>query len=214
MNASTQSHRFGIVFVISGPSGAGKSSVCNMLMETDPYLHFSISCTTRSQRPGEHHGKDYYFISSDEFQERIERQEFIEHAEVHGHRYGTLRSEVDRFIEIGQDVILDIDVQGAINLRKIEQSASTMRSVINYSYILLAPPSYQELAKRLHERKTDTAEVIQRRLTTARNELAQWRRYDYLIINQNLTDTIATISAIVTAERAKTRILKASDPWA
>ena len=170
--------------MVSGPSGAGKSSLCAKLREARPDIHFSVSCTTRAPRPGEQDGRDYHFISRDEFNSWIARGDFVEHAEVHGNHYGTLRSELLGHVQAGRDVLLDIDVQGGMSVRKAADSDPLLAKCLEL--IFIAPPSLAELEKRLRGRGTESEEIIQRRLGNARRELAAWGDYEYLLINDDL----------------------------
>ncbi len=186
----------GLVLVISAPSGAGKSTLIRLLRERMPELRFSVSHTTRPPRPGERDGVDYHFVDPETFRAMVERGEFAEWAEVHGHLYGTslvsLRAETGQ----GRDVILDIDVQGALQIAG---------SVPDAVLVFVLPPSWQELRRRLEGRGQDPPEAIERRLRNARTELAQASRYHYLVVNDDLERCAAELEAIVRAERCRTR---------
>jgi guanylate kinase len=192
--------RSGIVFVVSGPSGTGKSSICKRVFGEDDNLHFSVSCTTRPPRTSECEGKDYYFMTKDLFGEHIANDDFIEYAEVHGNYYGTLHSEVDRFVEAGEDVLLEIDIQG---VSKLQHFVGNKVGNNNFHYIFIAPPSFQELEHRLRSRATESEEIISRRLDTARIELEKWESYDYLVTNTDLENAVKDVQAIIQAERLK-----------
>ncbi len=184
----------GILFVISGPSGVGKTSIIRSVLERVDKVTFSISCTTRKQRPGEVHGVDYFFITHEEFKKMIEENKFIEWAQVHDNLYGTPADFVNEHIKKGQDVILDIDVQGALTVKKNWKGAK---------FIFVAPPSYQILSERLRKRGTETEEKIRRRLETAKKELTYIPEFEYLIINEDLEESIRNLISIIYAERVK-----------
>ena len=179
----------GTLSVLSGPSGVGKSTIIARLLEDERYA-LSISATTRSPRQGEVDGVHYYFLSEEEFEARVQEGAFLEHAMVHGHRYGTLEAEVVRLLDAGQWVILDIDVQGFLDLETALPSTS----------IFVAPPSFDVLEKRLRSRDTEDEETIQRRLATARWELEQKDKYDHVVVNDDLDRTIQTIDQILSRE--------------
>jgi guanylate kinase len=210
MSTSEQlDERLGIAFVVSGPSGTGKSSILQQVLDNDDNLRFSTSCTTREPRAGEVDGRDYYFVTHAQFQERIKQNEFIEYALVHDHYYGTLRSEVEQYVTSGRDVILDIDVQGA---EKIRAAADGVWAKCT-QYLFIGPPSYGELDRRLRDRGTESEDVIDRRLLNARVELQNWREYDYLVVNSNLDEAVQQTHAVITAERMRISRLLADDPW-
>ena len=188
--------RHGVMLVVSGPSGAGKSTVCRQVLDAHPEVHFSVSCTTRPPRTGEVHGREYFFLAQDEFRRRAAAGEFIEHAEVHGHLYGTLRSEVERFACQGQDVLLDIDVQGARQVRERTRGADLARCLVS---VFFAPPSLAELERRLRGRGTESEETVNRRLRNAATEIEAWREYDYLVINDTVDAARQRLAAILVA---------------
>ncbi len=198
-----RSGRVGMALVVSGPSGTGKSTICAAVLKDDPRLCFSVSCTTRQPRVGEVHGKDYYFLSMDEFMRIVEKGEMLEHAEVHGNFYGTPRHEVIGRIAKGEDVLLDIDVQGALNVKRLTGTDPELAAAAEFVFV--APPSLDELERRLRGRGTETEESIQRRLHNASGELAKWREYEYLLVNNCSVDTGVEMKALVTALRHKTR---------
>ncbi len=194
--------RFGAVLVVSGPSGAGKSTICKELLEGNN-LHFSISCTTRKPRPGEIHGKHYYFITIEEFEKRIENNEFIEHANVHGNYYGTLKKEVLDLIKKGNNVLLDVDVQGAMKIKETSLDDEILKKCTEY--IFIAPPSFAELEKRLRGRGTEPEEVILKRLHNARKELEFCWKYDYLVVNEIVEKALNEMNAILISLNKKTK---------
>lgn len=188
----------GTVFILSAPSGAGKSTLAGRLRRLFPDLEFSVSYTTRKPRGNEQHGREYFFISREEFQRMLQRGEFLEHAEVFGNHYGTARRTVEEALARGHDLLLDIDVQGA------EQITRKMPDAVA---IFILPPSRQVLEQRLRERSqaesAHAEEVIQRRLQTASNEIEKYPRYGYILVNDRLEDSIEQLKAIVVAERLK-----------
>ena len=181
-------------FIISGPSGVGKSTVLGALMEERKNLYFSVSATTRQPRPGEENGVHYHFLTLDTFREWIAQDEFLEHAEFVGNCYGTPKKYVYEAMDRGQDVILDIEVQGAM------QVAEKMPEVVR---IFIAPPSWAELERRLTERGTDTPEKIQGRLARAKEEVKLAGTYDYFVINDSVENAVRELNAIMTAEHCK-----------
>ncbi len=183
-----------IVFVISAPSGSGKSTLVNGLLEKVPGLLFSISYTTRAPRGHEQPGQDYYYISREEFEQRIARNEFLEHASVFGHYYGTHSSILERARAEGRDVVLDIDVQGARQLR---------RQITDAVSIFILAPSRKILEQRLRNRSEDPEEVIQRRLREAAEEIRNYTCYDYIVVNREVEAAVDTLASIVKAERAR-----------
>ncbi|HUG44216.1 MAG TPA: guanylate kinase [Acidobacteriota bacterium] len=182
----------GRLFVISGPSGSGKTSLTNRLLEAVPGLRFSVSYTTRPKRKGEEHGKQYFFVSPEDFEDMVERNALLEHAHVYGNLYGTSREFVEIQQERGLDVLLDIDVQGALIVRQAAPEAVM---------IFVMPPSYAELRDRLIRRGLDDAQVIELRLQLARKEIQYYRRYDYLVINDDLVRSLEELKSIVVAGR-------------
>jgi guanylate kinase len=194
--------RRGILFVVSAPSGAGKTTLCNALRQTKDFI-YSVSCTTRGPRPGEIDGEDYYFLSKEEFARRVAAGEFLEHADVHGHSYGTLRSTVVQHLNKGVDVLLDIDIQGAAAIR-----ACTDPQIIDaLADVFIMPPSLDELHHRLLKRATETAGQIEIRLTNAASEMKSWRLYRYSIISGSVEEDLQKFRAIMRAERYLSRRL-------
>jgi guanylate kinase len=184
--------RKGMLLVISGPSGTGKGTLIKRLMEEDPTLVFSVSATTRAPRPGEIDGVHYHFVSNEKYDELVAEGAFVEYATVHGNRYGTLRSEVYARLERGENVVLDIDVQGALNVIASEKEKVS---------IFILPPSLKVLRERLTGRGTETPEAIERRLTNAIWELSQKDHYEYKVINDDLDEAVRTVQAIIEAEK-------------
>lgn len=187
----------GNLFVISAPSGAGKSTILKKLLARVPNLAFSVSHTTRTPRTGESDGREYHFVDRPTFEAMRAEQAFLEWAEVHGNLYGTSRAAIEAQQAKGIDVFLDIDVQGARQLRECGHPGAV--------FLFIAPPSRQELEKRLRGRGTDPEETIQLRLNNAHRELADADRYDYLIINDRLEEAVEVLRAVVIAERCKGR---------
>jgi guanylate kinase len=179
------------VFVITGPSGVGKGTVIRGLMERIPELELSVSATTRSPRPGERDGVDYHFLSAAEFERRVREGEFVEHADYAGRRYGTLRSELEERLRVGVPVVLEIEVQGARQVR-----AAMPRSV----QVFIAPPSLEALRTRLIGRATDDEEEVERRLRVAEGELAARSEFSHVVVNDRLEDAIAQLTEIVSGE--------------
>jgi guanylate kinase len=194
--------RRGILFVVSAPSGAGKTTLCNALRQTEKFV-YSVSCTTRSARPGEIEGEDYYFLTKEEFARRVAAGEFLEHANVHGHSYGTLRSTVLEHLSKGVDVLLDIDIQGANSIR-----ACNDPDIIDaLADVFIMPRSLEELRHRLIKRATETPEEIEVRLRNAASEMKGWRLYKYAIISGSVQEDLEKFNAIMKAERYLSRRL-------
>ena len=197
------SKQLGIALIVSGPSGAGKSTVYKGITKFIPDIYFSISCTTRKPRLGEVDCVDYYFISIEEFKSKIAENAFIEYAEVHGNFYGTLKSEIIDKVSKGIDVLLDIDVQGAVQIKKVsDQNEILSKSV---ELVFIAPPSYEELEKRLRSRGTETDESLNIRLTNAKNEMNEWKNYSYYIINDKIDDTVNEMVQLINALHKSTK---------
>ena len=194
--------KLGSAIIISGPSGVGKSTVCNRVREMFPELQFSISCTTRKPRPGEVDGVHYYYLSKEEFEKRIANGDFIEYARVFDNIYGTLASEVIDRVTAGEDVFLDIDVQGAIQIQQAAEKNELLKKVCEF--ILLAPPSFEILENRLRSRASDSAEQIEMRLAKARHELSFFRKYNYLVVNDDLETAAANVAAIIRSAGLRT----------
>lgn len=189
-----------IPFVISGPSGVGKTTVVERVLQADPGLRLSLSVTTRPPRAGERPGEDYTFIQREEFDRRIAAGAFLEWAEVHGQRYGTPRAALEQHLAAGFDVLMEIDVQGAMQVQKAFPEACL---------IFILPPSWTALAERLRARGRDGEEEVQRRLAIAAREIAAAPRYDYAVMNADLETAVAEILQILAAERRRLRRLAA-----
>jgi len=198
--------RLGMALVVSGPSGTGKSTICSAITQSNTNLNFSVSCTTRKPRHNEIDGLDYYFISHDDFESKKNQNLFIEYAEVHGNYYGTLRSEIVDRVERGEDVLLDIDVQGAMQIKKYAMSDSLVG--VATEYVFIAPPNMNVLEKRLRSRGTEKENVVQVRLSNAVQELAKWREYDYLIVNEKLEKALNEFQSLYNSMLLKTSRLK------
>jgi len=194
MSAKRRARR-GIVFVLSAPSGTGKTTLTRRLLRRVPGIRFSVSCTTRAPRPGERNGADYNFVSPGRFAELRKRGEFLEWAEVDGAAYGTSRRRLERHLERGEDVLLDIDTQGAAQVR---------RRIPGSVLVFLLPPGPATLRRRLRRRGTDPA-VVARRLRLARREITRCGKYDYLVLNDRLERAYRDLEAIIRAERSRTR---------
>ena len=201
--------KYGTIIVLSGPSGAGKSTLVGEVLKELPDLQFSISCTTRKPRGSEQHGVEYYFLSEEEFVRRIQSGEFVEHAQVHANRYGTLKSEVLDRSRQGKDVILDIDVQGAMQIREAAKNDPELAAVLQFVFI--APPSYEILESRLRGRQTDSEEQIAIRLAAAKKEISFWRNYDYAVINGDLKQAASEMCAIFRSFRLRTSVVEGDE---
>ncbi|MEI7731729.1 MAG: guanylate kinase [Verrucomicrobiota bacterium] len=190
-----------LLIVISAPSGAGKTTLCNGVLAGDAQVSRAITCTTRAPRLGEQPGVDYYFLSVAEFEQRAAVGEFLEHATVHGNRYGTLKVEVLNRLRAGRDVLLNIDVQGAASIRAAaSREPELARALVS---VFLTTPSLTELESRLRNRNQDAPEVIERRVKVARQELAEWVHFDYLILSGSKDEDLRRMQAILVAERIR-----------
>lgn len=186
----------GFALVLSGPSGTGKSTLVQKIRQDFPQLLFSISCTTRPPRPMEQDGKDYHFLSRELFHHGIERGDFLEYANVHGNFYGTPKAPMLRALEEDKIMLLDIDVQGA---RQVRQALSPEFLRDHLEFVFLAPPSLEVLEQRLRKRGTESPESLQRRLANARTEMEAWKEYQYLVVNDDLDDAAERLKAILLA---------------
>lgn len=186
----------GILIVFSGPSGCGKGTVLKELIDKDDNVFLSVSATTRSPREGEINGKNYYFLTKEEFEEQISNDGMLEYAKYCENFYGTPKAPVLERIEKGQNVILEIEVQGAMKVKEKQKDAVL---------VFLMPPSMEELERRLVDRQTEDIETITKRLNTAKEEIAHKDEYDYIIVNNTVSDAVADLEAIIRAERNRNR---------
>ena len=184
----------GSLIILSGPSGAGKGTIHNELMKHNSHLKYSISMTTREPRKGEVNGKDYFFVTEEEFKKEIENNGFLEYALVHGNYYGTLKREVERDLDLGYDVILEIDIQGALNIKAQKEDGI---------FIFIMPPSMRELRDRLVKRGTETKDKIIERFKNAYKEVNEMSKYNYVVINDDVDLAVKKVEAILIAERCR-----------
>lgn len=198
MNSSFR--RTGILFVLSAPSGAGKTTLCSNLRQKPDFV-YAISCTTRSPRQGEIEGEDYHFLTDEEFDRRVAAGEFLEHAEVHGRKYGTLKSTVLENLSKGVDVLIDIDTEGAASIRSCEDQF--IREALCDVFIM--PPNLEELRRRLTKRGTENEEQIAIRISNAAEEMERWREYKYTLISGSMEEDIEKFRAVMRAERYLSR---------
>ncbi|MBO5376007.1 MAG: guanylate kinase [Bacilli bacterium] len=187
--------KIGSLIVLSGPSGAGKGTICNKLLEDDDSLNLSISMTTRAPRGVEVDGKDYYFVSRDEFEKRINDGEFLEYAKVHGDNYyGTPKDKVLEYLNNGEDIILEIDIQGALKVKDVMPEGI---------FIFIMPPSMRELRDRLVKRNTETKDKIIERFKNAYKEINEVTKYNYIVINDEVSSAVEKVKAIILAEKCR-----------
>jgi guanylate kinase len=195
-----------MVFVVSAPSGAGKTTLCDKLQAEFKSLHYAVTATTRPAREGEVDGKSYYFLTPDEFERRLREGGFFETAIVHGQRYGSPKDPVIRALQSGKDVLMNLDVQGAEKIRECVEKAPPgdplHRELVD---IFVVPPSLDVLKNRLVKRGKDNAETIARRLRIAEEEISHWRKYKYMVVNDDLAEAYDNMRAIILAERHKIR---------
>jgi len=190
-----------LLVVVSAPSGGGKTTLCHQLLAARSDMTRAITCTTREPRKGEQDGEDYYFLDAGSFLKRVQAGNFLEHATVYGHSYGILKSEVLGKLRSGKDVLLNVDVQGAATVReRAEADPELSRSLVS---VFLTPASLTVLEQRLRKRGTDPAAVIQKRLGVARQEIAQWKNFDYLILSRTVAEDLSRMQAIVEAEKMR-----------
>jgi guanylate kinase len=194
--------RTGILFVLSAPSGAGKTTLCDALRQTPDFV-YSVSCTTRPPRAGEIQGDDYHFLSEDDFRARVAASEFLEHAKVHEHYYGTLRAPIVAELQNGVDVLIDVDIQGAAAIRSFDDKI--IRQALCDVFIM--PPDLDELCRRLTKRGTETPAQIELRIVTAAREMELWRDYRYTIISKSMEEDLQKFRNIMGAERYLSRRL-------
>jgi len=188
--------RRGLLIILSSPSGAGKSTLTRRLLDWDPSFRFSVSATTRAPRPGEEHGREYYFLDRAKFEELIETGGMLEHAEVFGNFYGSPRKPVEEAIDSGHDVLFDIDWQGGQQVR----NSALGKHVLS---IFILPPSIAELERRLQTRGQDSDDVIAARMQKSRDEISHWPEYDYVLVNDDLEETEDRLKTIINAERMR-----------
>ena len=185
----------GLLIVISGPSGAGKGTICSELLKNNDYLNLSVSATTREPRGNEENGKDYFFLTKEKYKKKIKNNEFLEYAKVHNEKYyGTLKSNVLNKLDDGYDVILEIDIQGALQIKD------------NYKegiFIFIMPPSMRELRDRLVKRATESKEKIIERFTTAYKEMNEMTKYNYVVVNDNISDAVKKVESIIISEKCR-----------
>ena len=186
----------GVLVILSSPSGAGKTSIARALVEENKNFLFSVSATTRKSRPGEVNGREYHFLTVDEFRERINDGQFLEHAKVFGNLYGTPLEPVMESINDGKDLIFDVDWQGGKQIR----SSSLSKFVIS---IFILPPSIKALQERLMKRAQDSSETVKDRMTKSIGEIMHWKEYDYVIVNNNFGQTLHEVKSIITSEKLR-----------
>jgi guanylate kinase len=190
-----------LLVLISAPSGGGKTTLCLQLLAARPQMTRAVTCTTRAPREGERDGVDYYFLDSTSFLKRVQAGNFLEHATVYGNSYGTLKAEVLGKLRQGKDVLLNVDVQGAATIReKALEDPELRRALVS---VFLTPPSMDILEQRLRKRGTDSRAVIQKRLGVARQEIAQWKHFDYLLLSASIKEDLRRMLAIVEAEKLR-----------
>ncbi len=190
-----------LLVLISAPSGGGKTTLCQQLLAARPDMTRAVTCTTREPRPGEQDGLDYHFLDAGSFLKRVQAGNFIEHATVHGNSYGVLKSELLSKLRQGRDVLLNVDVQGAATIRqRAEEDPELGTALVS---VFLTPPSAAILEQRLRRRGTEAPAVIQKRLSVARQEVAQWKNFDYLLISTSIEEDVRRILAIVEAEKMR-----------
>ena len=197
-----------LLVVISAPSGGGKTTLCQQLLAARPEMTRAVTCTTRPPRKGEQDGVDYYFLDALAFLKRVQAGHFLEHATVYGHSYGTLKAEVLDKLRQGRDVLLNVDVQGAATIRqKAQEDTELRRALVS---VFLTPPTMEMVEGRLRKRGTDAEAVIQKRLGVARQEIAQWKNFDYLLLSSTIPEDVRRMLAILEAE--KLRSVRAQAP--
>ena len=190
-----------LLVLISAPSGGGKTTLCQQLLAARPQMTRAVTCTTRLPREGERDGVDYYFLDASSFLRRVQAGNFLEHATVYGNSYGILKAEVLGKLRQGKDVLLNVDVQGAATIReKAQEDPELQRALVS---VFLTPPSMSIVETRLRRRATDSEAVIQKRLSVARQEIAQWKNFDYLLLSSSIADDLRRMLAIVEAEKMR-----------
>jgi len=198
-----------LLVLISAPSGGGKTTLCQQLLVARPQMTRAVTCTTRPPRAGERDGVDYYFLDAGSFLKRLQAGNFLEHATVYGNSYGILKAEVLGKLRQGKDVLLNVDVQGAATIRaKAQEDAELKRALVS---VFLTPPTITIVEERLRKRGTDSPAVIQKRLSVARQELAHWKHFDYLVLSSSIQDDLRRTLAIVEAEKMRTLRVQAPE---
>ncbi len=198
-----------LLILISAPSGGGKTTLCRQLLAAQPGMTRAVTCTTRPPREGEQDGVDYYFLDAASFLKRVQAGNFLEHAIVHGNSYGTLKAEVLGKLRHGKDVLLNVDVQGAATIRDRAKEYPELKQAL--VSVFLTPPSLSILEERLRKRGTDSPAVIQKRLSVARQEIAQWKHFDYLLISTSIGEDLRRMLAIVEAEKMRSQRVAAPE---
>ncbi len=189
----------GVLLVISGPSGAGKGTICKALLEKHKDIYLSVSATTREPREGEVHGVNYFFTSKEDFLSKVEEGDFLEHAEVYGNYYGTPKSSVQKMLDEGRDVILEIDIQGALKVKENWEEGI---------FIFILPPSMEELKQRIIKRGSETPESLMRRFKSAYKEINYISKYNYAVVNDEIDTAVAKLEAIIAAEKCRVDRMK------
>ncbi|MCU0411386.1 MAG: guanylate kinase [Bacteroidetes bacterium] len=185
----------GLLIVVAAPSGSGKTTIAKAVMQRHPEILFSVSATTRAMRPGETHGKDYFFLTREEFETRIAANDLIEYEEIYGNLYGTLKSEVDRALAAGRVMLFDVDVKGALSIKRLYRDDALL--------IFIAPPSVDELRRRLENRKTEDAATVERRMARVAMELELGKEFDVRVVNDDLDRAVNEVNALVNARIAR-----------
>src|SRR5689334_13136608 len=198
-----------LLVLISAPSGGGKTTICKQLLEARPQMARAVTCTTRPPREGERDGVDYYFLDAESFLKRVQAGNFLEHATVYGNSYGILKGEVLGKLRQGKDVLLNVDVQGAATIRqRAEEDPELKKSLVT---VFLTPPTLAVLEERLRKRGTDSPAVIQKRLAVARQEVVQWKNFDYLLLSTTIKEDLNRILSIVEAEKMRAQRVQAPE---
>jgi len=197
----TSKNKAPLLILISAPSGGGKTTLCDLLLQARTDMTRAVTCTTRAPRPGEKNGVDYHFFTAEEFLKRVQAGNFLENATVYGNSYGLLKSELLGKLRAGQDVLLNVDVQGAATIRAAAQKEPELKAAL--ITVFLTPPSVEILEARLKRRGTDTEAVIRKRLAVARQEAGQWKNFDYLLISTSKAEDLRRMQAIVETEKMR-----------
>lgn len=196
-----------LLVVVSAPSGGGKTTLCHEMLRTHANMTRAITCTTRSPREGERDGVDYFFLEAGDFLKRVQAGNFLEHATVYGNSYGTLKTEVLSKLRQGKDVLLNVDVQGSATIvSRAEEDPELKKALVT---VFLTPPTLGVLEERLKKRGTETPGLIQKRLSVAKQEVAQWKHFDYLILSTSVSEDVRRMQSIVLAEKMRPRRLGA-----